>query len=362
MESLVEFWKDKTVLITGHTGFKGAWLSLILQYLGAKTIGVALDPISALSFFEQALVGEAMIDLRGDIGHPQFLLQVLQEYKPEIVLHMAAQSLVRPSYLDPKNTYITNVMGTVHLFEAIRLTSSVKGVVNITSDKCYKNQEWHWGYREIDALGGFDPYSASKACAELVTASYRQAFFQDQVGVATARAGNVMGGGDWAEDRLVPDFVRSCMNKVPLSIRNPSSIRPWQHVLDPLVGYLQLAVNLYNDPLTFGDAWNFGPSDSSCLTVQTITEKLVQNWGSSAAYKCVAESRYHEATFLKLDSSKARNRLNWHPQLSIDRAIQMTLEWYQKCLAQKEDMRQFSLRQIQDYIHSGSRCQTTVYF
>lgn len=350
MESLVEFWKDKKVLITGHTGFKGAWLSLFLQYLGAETIGVALDPISPLALFEQAVVGQGMVDIRGDLGHPQLLLQVMQEHQPEIVFHLAAQSLVRPSYLDPKLTYMTNVMGTVQLFEAVRLASSVKAVLNITSDKCYKNQEWHWGYREHDSLGGFDPYSTSKACAELVTASYRQAFFQDKLGIATARAGNVIGGGDWAEDRLVPDFVRSCISKTPLTIRSPESIRPWQHVLDPLFGYLQLAEHLYNDPARYGEAWNFGPSDSNCLPVQAIAKKLVQFWGPSASYECIPNDQYHEATFLKLDSSKARAQLNWRPQLAIDNALQMTIDWYQKCLAQREDMRLFSLHQIQEYI------------
>jgi CDP-glucose 4,6-dehydratase len=350
MENLVEFWKNKKIVVTGHTGFKGAWLSLFLQYLGAKTIGVALDPTSPMAFFEQALVGEAMVDIRGDIGHPHLLLQVIQEHQPEIIFHLAAQSLVRPSYLAPQRTYMTNVMGTVQLFEAVRQTSSVKAVVNITSDKCYKNQEWHWSYRENDVLGGFDPYSTSKACAELVTASYRQAFFQNSLGVATARAGNVIGGGDWAEDRLVPDFIRSCIDGVPLTIRNPQSIRPWQHVLDPLFGYLQLAEKLYNDPARYGDAWNFGPSENSCLPVQTIVDKLVGSWGPSASYECISENRYHEATFLKLDSSKARVELNWHPRLTIENAIQMTIEWYRKCLAQREDMRQFALYQVQEYI------------
>jgi CDP-glucose 4,6-dehydratase len=300
-----------------------------------------------------------MIDIRGDLGHPQLLLQVIQEHQPEIIFHLAAQSLVRPSYVDPKRTYMTNVMGVVQLFEAVRLGPSVKAVINITSDKCYKNQEWHWGYREQDALGGFDPYSTSKACAELVTASYRQAFFQDKLGVATARAGNVIGGGDWAEDRLVPDFIRSCTSQVPLAIRNPEAVRPWQHVLDPLFGYLQLAENLYNDPVAYGEAWNFGPSDNNCLSVQAVVEGLVHCWGLGASYEHIFNDQYHEATFLKLDSSKARAKLNWRPQLVIEDAIQMTIEWYQMCLAQREDMRLVSLNQIQEYIQL---CQNTVFF
>lgn len=350
MEKLVEFWKGKKVLITGHTGFKGGWLSLLLQYFGADTIGVALDPTFSLSIFDAACVGREMVDIRGDIGEPALLLQVIEQHRPEIVFHMAAQPLVRHSYLDPSQTYMTNVMGTVQLFEAVRHNSSVKAVLNITSDKCYKNQEWHWGYREQDSLGGFDPYSTSKACAELVTASYRQSFFQDKVGIATARAGNVIGGGDWAEDRLVPDFIRSCVNKVPFTIRNPHSIRPWQHVLDPLFGYLQLAEKLYEDAAQYGEAWNFGPPDSSCLPVKSIAEQLVEFWGPSASYEHIPDGRYHEATFLKLDCSKARAKLNWHPQLEIENALQMTIDWYQKCLSRKEDMRSFSLHQINEYI------------
>lgn len=350
MENVVAFWKNKKVLVTGHTGFKGAWLSLVLQHFGAKTIGVGLDPTSSLTLFDEARVGREMVDIRGDLKDPQLLLQVVKQHQPEIIFHLAAQALVRPSYLDPPQTYMTNVMGTVHLFEAVRHTSSVRAVVNITSDKCYKNQEWQWGYREGDALGGIDPYSTSKACAELVSASYRQAFFKNGVGLATARAGNVIGGGDWAEDRLIPDFIRSCIRKTPFSIRNPQSIRPWQHVLDPLFGYLQLAEKLYNDPSEYGEAWNFGPPDAHCLTVHSLAEKLVTCWGPSAKYQHIPDERYHEATFLKLDCSKAQARLHARPALPIDEAIQMTIEWYQKSLQQDEDMRLLSLHQIKEYM------------
>jgi len=350
MESMVKFWKGKRVLITGHTGFKGSWLSLWLQYFGAEVIGISLDPISENTLFNQADIGKSMEDLRGDLSQKDLLLPILQKYQPEIIFHMAAQALVRYSYLHTHETYMTNVMGTVNLFEAVRNQSSVKAVVNITSDKCYKNREWHWGYREEDPLGGYDPYSASKACADLIATSYRQISSRKDLGIATARAGNVIGGGDWAEDRLVPDFIRSCINQVPFLIRNPLSTRPWQHVLDPLFGYLQLAERLYQNPLKYAENWNFGPPDTHCLPVQSLAEMFVSLWGSSSSYQCQPDHKYHEAAFLKLDSSKAKAKLNWTAQLSMEKTAAWTIHWYKKNLLIKESMRSISLQQIKEYM------------
>lgn len=347
MENLVAFWKEKKVFLTGHTGFKGGWLALWLQYLGARLVGYALDPMIPRSFFEEAHVKDGMQDVRGDIGDFQKLLSALEKASSEIVFHLAAQPLVRLSYSSPLQTYQTNVMGTAFLLEAIRKIPSVKAVVIVTSDKCYENRESIWGYKEQDPLGGYDPYSASKACSELVTVSYRRSFFEGQIGIATARAGNVIGGGDFAEDRLIPDFVRAHQTKSPLRIRNPRSIRPWQHVLEPLYGYLLLAQKLYTHPTQYSEAWNFGPSEKHCHTVQSVIDICMQLW-PHIPYQ-TEEPKHHETKMLTLDSSKAKEKLSWEPHLSFFTSLEMTLNWYQKSL-RGLSMRAFSIEQIEKYM------------
>ena len=295
------FWKDKRVLITGHTGFKGSWLSLWLQSMGAKVVGYALAPPTNPSLFEVARVGLGMTSVIGDIRDLVHLQVVLTEHQPEIVIHMAAQPLVRYSYLEPVETYSTNVMGTVNLLEAVRHTKSVKAVVNVTSDKCYENREWVWGYRENEAMGGYDPYSNSKGCAELVTAAYRSSYFHPEkykehgVAIGSGRAGNVVGGGDWAEDRLIPDMMRAISQGKPVSIRNLGSIRPWQHVLEPLSGYLLLAQELYGNGPEFAEAWNFGPNEDDAKPVAWILDNLTKTWGDGATWKLDGGDHPHEA-------------------------------------------------------------------
>ena len=284
------FWVGKVVLLTGHTGFKGSWLSLWLQSMGANVIGYALPPPTNPSLFISANVANDMTSIAGDMRDFPALLSVVEKYQPEIIIHMAAQSLVRHSYANPVETYSTNVMGTVHLLEAARQADSVRAIINVTSDKCYENREWIWGYRENEAMGGYDPYSNSKGCAELVAAAYRNSYFNPAsfadhgVGLASARAGNVIGGGDWAEDRLIPDIMRAITQNKPASIRNPHAIRPWQHVLEPLSGYLMLAEKLWKNGAAFGEAWNFGPNDEDAKPVQWIVEQLTKSWGEGASW------------------------------------------------------------------------------
>ncbi len=348
-----QFWLGKRVLITGHTGFKGSWLSVWLQSLGAELAGYALVPPTNPSLFEAADVGKYMNSTIGDVRDLDSLKTLFRDFRPEIVLHMAAQPLVRQSYLDPHETYSINVMGTVNLFEAVRSVDSVKVVLNVTSDKCYENREWEWGYREVEPLGGFDPYSNSKACSELVAAAYRSSFFnQDNYGlhgvaVATARAGNVIGGGDWASDRLIPDMIRAITCGESINIRNPSSIRPWQHVLEPLSGYLLLAQKLYQQGPVYSGAWNFGPSDSDAKQVSWIVEKVVSDW-AGASWKLDGDSHPHEAKYLKLDCSKARTCLDWQPKWGVEQAIKETNTWY-KAFQDGFDMREFCLKQISHY-------------
>ena len=348
------FWKGRHVLITGHTGFKGSWLSLWLQSMGAKVVGYALTPPTNPSLFEVARVGLGMTSVIGGIRDLAHLQAVLTEHQPEIVIHMAAQPLVRYSYLEPVETYSTNVMGTVNLLEAVRHTKSVKAVVNVTSDKCYENREWAWGYRENEAMGGYDPYSNSKGCAELVTAAYRSSYFSAEkyqehgVAIASGRAGNVIGGGDWAEDRLIPDMMRAISSGQPVSIRNPHSIRPWQHVLEPLSGYLLLAQKLYEEGSAFGEGWNFGPSDDDAKPVQWILDNLTKTWGDGASWKLDGGDHPHEAHYLKLDCSKAKMRLNWQPRWSLDKAIDQISVWHKAHLA-GADMQAMCLQQINQY-------------
>jgi CDP-glucose 4,6-dehydratase len=347
------FWAGKTVLVTGHTGFKGSWLCLMLQGMGAKVVGYALQPPTTPSIFEVANVANGMVSIIDDVRDGAKLQQVFAEHQPEIVLHLAAQALVRYSYANPVETYATNVMGTVNVLEAARHTASVRSLVNVTTDKCYENREWVWGYRENEPMGGFDPYSSSKGCSELVTAAYRNSFFAGKGGaaVASARAGNVIGGGDWALDRLIPDIMRSIMSKQPVLIRSPHAIRPWQHVLEPLSGYLLLAEKLYESGAEFAEGWNFGPSDDDTRTVLWIVEKLTQDWGEGASWVLDQGEHPHEAHYLKLDCSKARMRLNWQPRWKLDIALQHIIAWH-RAHGEGRDMRDVTLKQIETYLNT----------
>ncbi len=339
------FWRGRRVFITGHTGFKGGWLSLWLQQLGAKVTGYALAPSTNPSLFEVAHVASSMTSVFGDIRDLSHFRPTLAGTDPEIVFHLAAQPLVRASYADPIETYSTNVMGTVNVFEAVRSLPSVKAVVNVTSDKAYENREWVWGYRETDPMGGYDPYSSSKGCAELLTSAYRRSF---GLPLASARAGNVIGGGDWSTDRLVPDVLAALAADRPVAIRNPAATRPWQHVLDPLRGYLTLAERLYQETTTYAEGWNFGPDDESCQPVSAVVAECVAAWGGAAAWRSQSGDHPHEAGFLKLDSSKARARLDWRPKLDLQQAIRATTDWHRAWL-KGSDMRSFTLLQIENH-------------
>jgi CDP-glucose 4,6-dehydratase len=348
------FWQGKRVLLTGHTGFKGSWLSLWLQSMGAQVVGYALAPSTNPSLFEVAEVGKGITNIIGNIRDLEHLRTVFAEHRPEIVIHMAAQALVRYSYIEPAETYSTNVMGTVNLLEAVRSTGSVKAVVNVTSDKCYENREWAWGYRENEAMGGFDPYSSSKGCAELVAAAYRNSYFHPEkykehgVALASVRAGNVIGGGDWADDRLIPDIMRAIIQGKPVNIRNPHAIRPWQHVLEPISGYLQLAQKLYEEGTAYAEGWNFGPNDEDAKPVQWIVEKLTKSWGEGASWVLDGGDHPHEAHYLKLDCSKAKARLDWQPRWHLEDACSAIIDWHRAYL-KEEDMRELTLRQINAY-------------
>lgn len=344
-----KFWAGKRVLLTGHTGFKGSWLSLWLQSMGAVVRGLALKPPTTPALFDVANVAEGMDHTIADIRDFNAILPLFQAFKPEIVIHMAAQPLVRLSYQQPIETYATNVMGTVHVLEAARQTGTVRAIVNVTTDKCYENQEWVWGYRENEPMGGHDPYSSSKGCAELVSAAYRQSFFKDSgIALATVRAGNVIGGGDWALDRLVPDILRALEHEEPVLIRNPHAIRPWQHVLEPLSGYLTLAQTLYENGQTNAEGWNFGPNEEDARPVQWIVESLCALWGHNAQWRLQPGEHPHEAHYLKLDISKARQRLKWTPRWSLNKALAQTTAWHQAWLDQ-QDMKAVCLLQIADY-------------
>ena len=348
------FWRGKRVFITGHTGFKGGWLTLWLEVLGAKVAGYALAAPTEPSFCDVVAIEKSIISARNDIRDLDALRKCLLEFRPDIVLHLAAQSLVRPSYEDPVGTYATNIMGTVNVLESVRQCPSVRSVVIVTSDKCYENRERDQGYNEDEAMGGFDPYSSSKGCAELVTASYRNSFFnpddypRHHVSVASGRAGNVIGGGDWAKDRLVPDMVRAILAGQPVRIRNPNAIRPWQHVLEPLGGYLLLAQRLFEEGPKLSGGWNFGPLDSDTRKVQDIVGKLTQQWGDDASWEADQGNHPHEARFLKLDCSRAETLLGWRPRLNVDTALAWTVDWY-KAWRKGKDMRALTLLQISTY-------------
>lgn len=343
------FWQGKRVLLTGHTGFKGSWLSLWLQAMGSEIRGIALPPPTEPSLFECASVASGMDHQICDIRDYDRLQALFSEFAPEIVIHMAAQPLVRLSYQQPMETYATNVMGTVHVLEAARRTGTVKAIVNVTTDKCYENREWAWGYRENEPMGGFDPYSNSKGCAELVSSAYRQSFLKAEgIALATARAGNVIGGGDWALDRLVPDILRALEQDQPVLIRNPHAIRPWQHVLEPLSGYLLLAQQLYAHGQAYAEGWNFGPRDEDAKPVQWIVEALCQAWGNGASWTLQPGTHPHEANFLKLDISKARQHLDWTPRWTLETALSRIVAWHQ-AWRQGDDMRAICLDQITQY-------------
>jgi CDP-glucose 4,6-dehydratase len=356
MESMVMkyFFRGKKVFITGHTGFKGSWLCMWLHRLGAEVHGYALTPPTTPSLFELAKVSEYLRSHRiADVRDGDHLAEAMQQAQPEIVIHMAAQPLVRDSYKIPVETYAVNVMGTVHLLEAVRGCPSVRAVVNVTTDKCYENREWVWGYRENEPMGGFDPYSNSKGCSELVTAAYRSSFFNTRhsAAVATGRAGNVIGGGDWATDRLIPDCINALLAGDPVRIRNPHAIRPWQHVLEPLSGYLILAKRLYESGAEYAEGWNFGPADDDAKPVEWIVQRMCELWGNGARYEIDAGDHPHEAHYLKLDCSKARRRLGWQPRWNLEKTLHVILEWV-KIYSCSGDLRSCCLEQIDTYENS----------
>lgn len=357
------FWQGKRVLLTGHTGFKGSWLSLWLASMKAVVHGFALAPEAGSNLFERAGVASSLTDLRGDVRDLEAVQRACEGARPQIVMHLAAQSLVRQSYGEPVATFATNVMGTVHVLEAARQynishggssSGPIRAVVIVTTDKCYENREWVWGYRETDTLGGHDPYSSSKGCAELVAASYRRSFGTSDPSstafpaVATARAGNVIGGGDWSANRLVPDIIAAFNSEQAAIVRNPTAIRPWQHVLEPLSGYLMLAEKLWFDPDSYAEAWNFGPGAAGECTVGEIAHRLAKLWGGRATWREMADKRLHEAKFLKLDCSKALTQLAWRPALTLDEALSLTVDWYQAD-RNGSSMRDVTLAQIDTF-------------
>jgi len=359
-DALIEtsFWLGKRVFLTGHTGFKGGWLSLWLVSMGAKVTGYALAPNTSPSLYELCrFESDLERSFIADICNLQSLKEALNQSKPEIVFHMAAQPLVRYSYANPVETYSTNVMGTVNVLEAIRSQDSVRAVVIVTTDKCYENKEWVWSYRENESMGGFDPYSNSKGCAELVTSAYTHSFFspdefnRHQVAIASARAGNIIGGGDWSKDRLIPDAIRAFEENEELKIRNPLAIRPWQHVLEPLSGYLTLAQFLYQQGTSYNGGWNFGPRNEDAVSVQEVVNLLIKKFKVSVRWHQSQEQHPHEAFTLKLDCSKAQHYLNWKPRWNLEKAIESIAEWHY-AFQHKYDMREISLRQIDSYQHS----------
>lgn len=344
-----DFYKDKKVLVTGHSGFKGSWLCLLLQMAGADMTGYALKPAESENLFDLAGIGQNMNSIWGDIRDFGHLKEVYEECRPEIVFHLAAQPIVRTSYENPAYTYETNVMGTVNLLECVRTVSGARSVLNVTTDKVYENREWNWGYREIDPLDGYDPYSNSKSCSELVTHSYKKSFFHDTgIAVSTARAGNVIGGGDFAKDRIIPDCARAAMAGREIVIRNPHSIRPFQHVLEPLLAYLMIAARQYESPQMQG-YYNVGPNDNDCVSAGALADLFCEAWGEGLSWKNVSDGGPHEASFLKLDCSLIKNKIGWAPRWNIKKAVEMTVEWT-KAYQRQEDVRICMERQIREFL------------
>lgn len=354
MNDMDGFWKGKAVFITGHTGFKGAWLSIWLVKLGAQVTGFSLEPPTNPSLFGITTLSKETNSLIGDIRNLSFLSKQLSTAKPEIVIHMAAQALVRKSYIKPVDTYATNVMGTVHLLEAIRSVPTIKAVIIVTSDKCYENRELEQAFREDEPMGGYDPYSNSKGCSELVTDAFRRSFYNSAsrnshpAAIASARAGNVIGGGDWAKDRIIPDCMRAILENRQIIVRNPDAIRPWQHVLEPLHGYLLLAQQLYQKGEAFAEPWNFGPDDRDAVKVETLVKNLCNLWKGKAEYSIAKDTGPYEANFLKLDSTKARNRLNWKPVWNVEKALQNIVDWY-LAYQNNQNMTEICRKQINEY-------------
>lgn len=352
-----DFYKGRKVLITGHTGFKGSWLSILLNWLGAEVYGLALEPDTNPSLCRLGGIDEIVSSHIGDIRNYSFVLKTLKEVQPEIIIHMAAQALVKESYKNPRKTYEVNVMGTVNLLDAARQVKGIKAILNVTTDKCYENREWHWGYRENEPMGGYDPYSNSKGCSELVTSAFRNSFYNPKdykkhgIALASARAGNVIGGGDWAKDRLIPDFVRAISHGEKLKIRSPYSIRPWQHVLEPLSGYLTLCRKLYIEGVTYAEGWNFGSDDSDNKNVEWIAKTLCNLWQNGAGYEIDKTPQPHEAHYLKLDCSKAKSLLDWHPLWTIETALQSIVDW-NKAWLNNADMNKVCLGQIEKYFNT----------
>lgn len=343
-------YRGKRVLITGHTGFKGSWLSIWLEKLGAEVIGYSQEPSTKPSMFEICQIDSIITSIIGDIRDLDKLKLVFEKYKPEIVFHLAAQPLVRYSYKNPHETYETNIMGTINVLEAAKCTDGVQAVVVITTDKCYENKEWSYGYRENDVIGGHDPYSSSKGCVEIIVAAYRKSFYTDKgIALASVRAGNVIGGGDWAEDRLMPDFIRASIKENPIIIRNPLATRPWQHVLEPLSGYLLLGTLMIQDKAKYSDAWNFGPKDTDVLKVEEVLKIAIETWGKGKIELDIG-SNPHEASLLKLDINKAKAFLKWHPLYDVNKAIEKTIHWYKMFYDNtNEDMNKYTLMQIEEY-------------
>lgn len=346
-----QFWKHRKVFITGHTGFKGGWMSIWLSHLGAEVTGFSLPPTGSPSFFKDVSVENSITkSIYGDIRNLELLKKSIQDSQPSIVIHMAAQPLVIESYLDPVETYSTNLMGTLNILESVRATTSVKAILNITTDKCYENNEHLTGYKETDPMGGYDPYSSSKACSELLSASYRRSFLTESgVALATARAGNVIGGGDWSENRILPDAIKAFMNNNRLLVRNPIAIRPWQHVLEPLRGYLILCQQLISNPIEYSSAWNFGPNESGARSVAEIVDIIVNCWGEDAGWYQGSIDNHHEAKYLKLDCSKAEKELKWKSIWTLQNSIIETVKWY-KASINNENMNKFTINQIEKYI------------
>ena len=350
----IDFWRGKRVFITGHTGFKGSWLSLWLQSKGVHVTGYSLPPPTKPSMFLAAKVSEGMTSIIADIRDLDQLRKCIAEHNPEIIFHMAAQSLVRYSYNHPVTTYSTNVLGTVNILEAVRNSDSVRVVINVTSDKCYENKEWVWGYRENEPLGGRDPYSSSKACAELVASAYRSSYFPIEeyenhgVAVASVRAGNVIGGGDWSLDRLIPDIMKAFMENRPVIIRSPGATRPWQHVLDCLSGYVCLAERLWNNGQEYAQGWNFGPDAEDAKTVSWVVEHLTKSWGEGATWEVDSSRNPPEAHYLRLDCTKAKTILGWSPRLPLTKALEWTVEWYRH-YQENKNMQDLSIAKIAGY-------------